>query len=70
VLEQSIVEGILAEVVPSTQELIYARHERGVALHSMRSPQLTGSTCSASPTPTPTTGPTRASGTSCASGCR
>ena len=32
--------GILAEVAPSTEELIYARHERGFALHSMRSPVL------------------------------
>jgi p-hydroxybenzoate 3-monooxygenase len=32
--------GILAEVAPSTEELIYARHERGFALHSMRSPTL------------------------------
>ena len=32
--------GILAEVAPSTEELIYARHERGFALHSMRSPEL------------------------------
>jgi p-hydroxybenzoate 3-monooxygenase len=32
--------GILAEVPPSTAELIYAAHERGFALHSMRSPQL------------------------------
>ncbi|MGH7987593.1 MAG: 4-hydroxybenzoate 3-monooxygenase [Candidatus Binataceae bacterium] len=32
--------GILAEVAPSSQELIYARHERGFALHSMRSPRL------------------------------
>ena len=32
--------GILAEVAPSTDELIYARHERGFALHSMRSPTL------------------------------
>ena len=32
--------GVLAEVAPSTQELIYAYHERGFALHSMRSPQL------------------------------
>jgi p-hydroxybenzoate 3-monooxygenase len=29
--------GILASVAPSTDELIYARHERGFALHSMRS---------------------------------
>ena len=32
--------GILAEVAPSTEELIYARHERGFALHSMRTPKL------------------------------
>jgi p-hydroxybenzoate 3-monooxygenase len=29
--------GILADVPPSTDELIYAHHERGFALHSMRS---------------------------------
>jgi p-hydroxybenzoate 3-monooxygenase len=29
--------GILADVAPSTDELIYASHERGFALHSMRS---------------------------------
>jgi p-hydroxybenzoate 3-monooxygenase len=29
--------GILAAVAPSTDELIYARHERGFALHSLRS---------------------------------
>jgi p-hydroxybenzoate 3-monooxygenase len=33
--------GILAEVAPSSEELIYCRHERGFALHSMRSPRLT-----------------------------
>ena len=33
--------GILAEVPPSSKELIYCSHERGFALHSMRSPQLT-----------------------------
>jgi len=32
--------GILADVAPSTDELIYARHERGFALHSMRSPSI------------------------------
>jgi p-hydroxybenzoate 3-monooxygenase len=32
--------GILAAVPPSTEELIYAYHERGFALHSLRSPQL------------------------------
>jgi len=33
--------GILAAVAPSFDELIYTRHERGFALHSMRSPELT-----------------------------
>ena len=33
--------GILAEVEPSSEELIYSRHERGFALHSMRTPGLT-----------------------------
>jgi p-hydroxybenzoate 3-monooxygenase len=32
--------GILAEVAPSAEELIYARTERGFALHSMRSPTV------------------------------
>ena len=32
--------GILAEAAPATEELIYARHERGFALYSMRSPTL------------------------------
>lgn len=32
--------GILAEAPPSSDELIYAHHERGFALLSMRSPQL------------------------------
>jgi p-hydroxybenzoate 3-monooxygenase len=32
--------GILATVPPSTDELIYAWHERGFALHSLRSPEL------------------------------
>jgi p-hydroxybenzoate 3-monooxygenase len=33
--------GILAEAPPSWEELIYANHERGFALFSMRSPKLT-----------------------------
>jgi p-hydroxybenzoate 3-monooxygenase len=33
--------GILATVAPSTDELIYSCHERGFALHSLRSPELT-----------------------------
>jgi p-hydroxybenzoate 3-monooxygenase len=32
--------GILAEVAPSLDELVYAHHERGFALLSLRSPQL------------------------------
>jgi len=32
--------GILAEASPSSEELIYANHERGFALHSMRSKEL------------------------------
>jgi p-hydroxybenzoate 3-monooxygenase len=32
--------GILAKVAPSSEELIYARNDRGFALHSMRSPTL------------------------------
>jgi p-hydroxybenzoate 3-monooxygenase len=33
--------GILAHARPSSEELIYANHERGFALHSMRSPTVT-----------------------------
>jgi p-hydroxybenzoate 3-monooxygenase len=33
--------GILAQAPPSSEELIYAHHERGFALHSMRSPAIT-----------------------------
>jgi p-hydroxybenzoate 3-monooxygenase len=32
--------GIMADVAPSCDELIYAYHERGFALHSMRSPRV------------------------------
>jgi p-hydroxybenzoate 3-monooxygenase len=32
--------GIIADVAPSTDELIYAYHPRGFALHSMRSPHV------------------------------
>jgi p-hydroxybenzoate 3-monooxygenase len=32
--------GILAAVAPSSEELIYASHERGFALHSLRSPEV------------------------------
>jgi p-hydroxybenzoate 3-monooxygenase len=33
--------GILAEAPPSHEELIYTYHDRGFALHSMRSPRIT-----------------------------
>ena len=33
--------GVLAEVAPSSDEIVYASSDRGFALHSMRSPQLT-----------------------------
>jgi len=33
--------GILAQAAPTRDELIYAYHERGFALYSMRSPQIT-----------------------------
>jgi p-hydroxybenzoate 3-monooxygenase len=32
--------GVLADVAPSTDELIYAFHERGFAMHSLRSPSV------------------------------
>jgi len=32
--------GILAQAPPSSEELIYVYHERGFALHSMRSPEI------------------------------
>jgi p-hydroxybenzoate 3-monooxygenase len=32
--------GVLANVAPSTDELIYSLHERGFAMHSMRSPEV------------------------------
>jgi p-hydroxybenzoate 3-monooxygenase len=32
--------GILAQAPPSSEELIYARHDRGFALHSMRTPEI------------------------------
>jgi p-hydroxybenzoate 3-monooxygenase len=33
--------GVLAEAAPTSDELVYARHEDGFALYSMRSPQVT-----------------------------
>jgi p-hydroxybenzoate 3-monooxygenase len=33
--------GVLAQAPPSSDELVYAYHDRGFALHSMRTPELT-----------------------------
>src|SRR4029453_13877328 len=33
--------GVLAAVAPSSEEIVYASSERGFALHSMRTPELT-----------------------------
>ena len=33
--------GVLAAVAPSSEEIVYAASDRGFALHSMRSPELT-----------------------------
>lgn len=33
--------GILAEAAPASDELVYAYHDRGFALHSMRTPEIT-----------------------------
>jgi len=50
--------GILAAAPPATDELIYALHERGFALHSMRSSEISRLYCSAPPMRTLTTGRT------------
>ena len=62
--------GILAHAEPSSEELIYANHERGFALHSMRSPTITRLYLQVRPTSSSTTGPTRASGMSCSGAWR
>ena len=63
--------GILAEVAPSNDELVYAHHERGFALLSLRSPELSrATTSSARPTRTSTTGRTSGSGRSSSSARR
>ncbi len=56
--------GILAEARPSSDELIYAYHDRGFALHSMRSPRSRGSISNAHPTRISHNGPTNESGKS------
>ncbi|GAA2387837.1 4-hydroxybenzoate 3-monooxygenase [Nonomuraea africana] len=42
--------GVLADVPPSTEELIYCHHERGFALHSLRSPEVSRLYLQVSPT--------------------
>jgi p-hydroxybenzoate 3-monooxygenase len=42
--------GILADVPPSTEDLVYARHERGFALHSLRSQTISRLYLQVSPT--------------------
>ncbi|HZZ95235.1 MAG TPA: 4-hydroxybenzoate 3-monooxygenase [Usitatibacter sp.] len=49
--------GILARAAPSRQELVYAHHERGFALFSMRSPQLTRLYLQVAPDEQPTAWP-------------
>jgi p-hydroxybenzoate 3-monooxygenase len=56
--------GILADVAPSTDELIYARHDRGFALHSMRSPSISRLYVQVGLTKRSTSGQTHGSGTS------
>jgi 2-polyprenyl-6-methoxyphenol hydroxylase-like FAD-dependent oxidoreductase len=55
--------GILADTPPVHDELVYATHERGFALCSMRSPPVAAITCKCRSTNRWTTGRTRASGT-------
>ena len=63
--------GILAEVAPSTDELIYAYHERGFALHSLRSPEISRLYIQVPRrTRTSRRGRTTGSGPSCTSGSR
>jgi p-hydroxybenzoate 3-monooxygenase len=57
--------GILVESAPSSDELIYAQHERGFALVSTRSPTVQRLYFQCDPPTTSTTGPTTASGPSC-----
>ena len=63
--------GILAAVAPSTDELIYAHHERGFALHSLRSPDDQPALPPGATRRAPSTaGRTSGSGRSCARGSR
>ena len=60
--------GILADVAPSTDELIYAWHPDGFALHSMRSPSVSASTSRSPRAPASVTGRMTGSGQSWPSG--
>ena len=60
--------GILADVAPSSDELVYAHHERGFALLSLRSPELSRLYLQCRPTRTSPRGRTTASGGSCRPG--
>ena len=63
--------GVLADVPPAADELIYANHPRGFALCSMRSPTRSRYYVQVPvDRDAPRPGPTRCSGTSCAAGCR
>ena len=60
--------GILAEVPPSSAELVYAYSERGFALHSSRSPELSRLYVHATRATSSTGGPTSGSGMSSTAG--
>ena len=60
--------GILAKAPPSSDELIYAHHERGFALVSTRSPSVQRLYFQCDPTDRSTTGRTTGSGPSCMRG--
>jgi p-hydroxybenzoate 3-monooxygenase len=62
--------GILAEVAPSTDELIYAYHDRGFAMHSLRSPTLSRLYLQVDPDDDIANWPTTGSGRSCTSASR
>ena len=62
--------GILAEAPPTHEELIYAYHERGFALYSMRSPEITRLYVQVAPDEDIATGPTTGSGRSCTRGSK
>ena len=56
--------GILSASAPASHELVYARHERGFALQSMRSPEITACTSRSLRMTRSTTGATTGSGPS------